>query len=182
METKQAIRKKIFALRKEWTPEQVMEQSRVIAKTVMGLAAFQEAAAVYAYADCKNEVSTKPLIEACWKLGKKVAVPKVHGKDMVFYELTDYSQLEPGYFGVPEPARGQVAQWEDALMIMPGVAFDAQRHRAGYGAGFYDRFLAEHRQHPTVAVAFDFQMVDGVPSEETDILPQILVTESTTYK
>lgn len=110
-----------------------------------------------------------------------MAVPKVVGKDMVFYRLTDFSQLEPGYYGIPEPARGEIVQWEDAMMIMPGVAFDRDNHRVGYGGGFYDRFLEKHPRIERVAVAFSFQILPQVPVEPTDIFPQIIVTESDVY-
>ena len=109
-----------------------------------------------------------------------VAVPKVVEKDMVFYKLTDFSQLEPGYFGIPEPASGEIVEWPEALMIMPGVAFDRENHRVGYGGGFYDRYLEKHPQLERVAVAFSFQMLPEVPTEPTDICPQIVVTEEET--
>ena len=115
--------------------------------------------------------------QAAWNDGKEVAVPKVVGQDMVFYKLTDFAQLEKGYFGIPEPARGEIVQWEEALMIMPGVAFDRQNHRVGYGGGFYDRFLEKHPYITRVAVAFEFQMMSEVPVEPTDISPEIIVTE-----
>ena len=63
-----------------------------------------------------------------------------------------------------------------------GVAFDPARHRVGYGKGFYDRFLAAHPGFTTVAAAFEFQLFDAVPFEETDILPQMLVTEQKIYR
>ena len=122
------------------------------------------------------------IIEAAWKAGKEVAVPKVVGQDMVFYKLTDFSQLEKGYFGIPEPARGEIVQWEEAMMVMPGVAFDKDNHRVGYGGGFYDRFLEKHPQVTRVAVAFDFQILSEVPTEPTDISPQLIVTESKVYQ
>lgn len=181
METKKAIRKQIFAARKACTDAQVEEWSRMITDRVTALSAFQKAERVLAYADYNHEVMTGFLIEEAWKAGKEVAVPKVVGKDMVFYKLTDFGQLEPGYFGIPEPARGEIVEWEDALMIMPGVAFDRENHRVGYGGGFYDRFLEKHPSIGRLAVAFDFQMLLEVPVEPTDIFPQILVTEKETY-
>ena len=99
----------------------------------------------------------------------------------VFYKLTDFAQLEKGYFGIPEPARGEIIQWEDAMMIMPGVAFDPQNHRVGYGGGFYDRFLEKHPMIKRVAVAFEFQILPSVPTEPTDISPEFIVTENTIY-
>ena len=134
------------------------------------------------YADYNHEVITRYIIEESWKLKKEVAVPKVSGKDMIFYKLTDFSQLEEGYYGIPEPTKGQIADWQDALMIMPGVAFDRDNHRVGYGGGFYDRFLEKHPGLVRLAVAFEFQILEQVPVEPTDILPQIIITEKKLYE
>ena len=136
METKQSIRKRIFAARKTHTLEQIEAMSQAICQKVTELPVFSQAEFFYAYADYNKEVMTRGMIEAAWQAGKRVAVPKVHGKDLVFYELKDFSQLEPGYYQIPEPARGEEVQWEEALLLMPGVAFDPARHRVGYGAGF----------------------------------------------
>ena len=122
-------------------------------------------------------------LERIWKDGKEVAVPKVFGKDMIFYRLTDFSQLEAGYFGIPEPREdGQVVSWEEAMMVMPGVAFDVNCNRVGYGGGFYDRFLEKHPKIQRVAVGFSFQMLSEVPTEDTDICPQVIVTEEQVYR
>lgn len=181
MEEKKAIRKQIFAARKAHTDQQIDGWSQMIAEKVTALPEYKECERVLAYADYNHEVMTKYIIEAAWKDGKEVAVPKVVGQDMIFYKLTDFAQLEEGYFGIPEPARGEIVQWEDALMIMPGVAFDRDNHRVGYGGGFYDRFLEKHLHVRRVAVAFEFQMMSEVPVEPTDISPEIIVTEKEIY-
>ena len=176
------IRKQVFAARKAHTDQQIDDWSRKIAETVTALPEYSNSRRILAYADYNHEVMTKYIIEAAWNDGKEVAVPKVVGQDMVFYKLTDFAQLEKGYFGIPEPARGEIVQWEEALMIMPGVAFDRQNHRVGYGGGFYDRFLEKHPYITRVAVAFEFQMMSEVPVESTDISPEIIVTEKEIYK
>jgi 5,10-methenyltetrahydrofolate synthetase len=179
---KKVIRKQVFAARKAHTDQQIDDWSRKIAETVTALPEYSNSRRILAYADYNHEVMTKYIIEAAWNDGKEVAVPKVVGQDMVFYKLTDFAQLEKGYFGIPEPARGEIVQWEEALMIMPGVAFDRQNHRVGYGGGFYDRFLEKHPYITRVAVAFEFQMMSEVPVEPTDISPEIIVTEKEIYK
>lgn len=181
MEEKQTIRKQIFARRAEISNRQAEAWNAQIAQRALSLEEFQKSAAVYAYVDYNREAATRTLIEAAWKAGKKVAVPKVHGKDLVFYEFTSYDQLEPGYFQIPEPARGAAVNWEDALMFMPGVAFDAHRRRVGYGGGFYDRYLEAHSRHFTAALAFDFQILEAVPYEETDIIPDRVITQTKIY-
>lgn len=178
MVSKKEIRKYIFAKRKELTQEEVERRSQAICSTIVNLPQFQEADCVYAYVDYKKEVVTRGIIAQAWKAGKRVAVPKVTGPhEMNYYYLESFEQLEPGYFQIPEPAWGEEAQEEEAFLIVPGVAFDENRHRAGYGQGFYDRYLCAHRKHKTAAAAFEFQIVEEVPAEPTDIFPDVVVTE-----
>ena len=62
-----------------------------------------------------------------------------------------------------------MAEDTSALVLMPGLAFDPQGHRIGYGGGFYDRFLSQEPEHPTVALCYDFQMLPLLETEEFDI-------------
>ena len=90
MESKKDIRKKIFVERKLHTDEQIEAMSRTITDKVTALPAFKNADRILVYADYNHEVVTEYLIKEAWKAGKEVAVPKVVGKDMVFYKLTDF--------------------------------------------------------------------------------------------
>lgn len=183
MEEKKEIRKKIFKARKEHTDAWIRENSLRITETLTELPEYRNAERIMAYADYNHEVITRYIIEQAWKDGKEVAVPKVFGKDMVFYRLTDFSQLESGYFGIPEPKEyGEKVFWEEAMMVMPGVAFDVNCNRVGYGGGFYDRFLEKHPEVCRVAVGFSFQILPEVPTEPTDIRPQVIVTEENIYR
>ena len=132
--------------------------------------------------DFGGEVGTRPLMLEAWKLGKTVWVPKVHGETMDFYEITSFDELKPGAYGILEPDAGIPASADDGLMIMPGVAFDTNRNRVGYGGGYYDRYLESHPQLHTLALAFDMQVLFEVPAEEQDIKPQLLVTETNIYQ
>ncbi len=181
MDTKQSIRKEVFRRRKEASEEMIRQASQSICEKIRALEAFRESEWLFAYMDFNKEVMTGSLIEKAWEMGKRVAVPKVEGKDMTFYEITSFDQLKPGYFQIPEPEGCEKADCEDAFLVIPGVAFDKTRHRIGYGQGFYDRYLSVHKCHKTAAVAFDFQVFDAVPFEELDILPQALVTESSVF-
>ena len=101
--------------------------------------------------------------------GKRVAVPKVYGDEMRFLWLDDLQQVAPGAYGIPEPiADGPVAMDETALVLMPGLAFDPEGRRLGYGGGFYDRYLAAH-PHPTIALCYDFQLLPHLDAAAHDI-------------
>ena len=175
---KKEIRKQVFKSRKELTEAELEAKSRLICEKIMQMDAFLKADTLYTYMDCKGEVSTKLLMEAAWKMGKKVAAPRVHGENMTYYLIDSMDDVEPGYYDIPEPkAECPEAEDEQALLIVPGVGFDAMRHRCGYGKGFYDRYLSVHSAHTTIAVAFEFQVVDEVPAQPHDINPQYLITE-----
>jgi 5-formyltetrahydrofolate cyclo-ligase len=110
------------------------------------------------------------MLEQALKDGKRVAVPKVYGDEMKFIYLSDLSQVEKGFAGIPEPvADGDVAADPTALVLMPGLAFTEKGHRMGYGGGFYDKFLSQEPNHPTLALCYAFQMVDELPVEEYDV-------------
>lgn len=183
METKQDIRKRVFSLRKEADASEIREMSQIIMQKVMALDEWKNSKWIFAYMDCKNEVMTGSLLEAAWNQGKRTAVPRVHGDDLVFYEITRMKDCVPGYFGILEPETSlPVADFENALLLVPGVAFDAKLHRVGYGKGFYDRYLSVHPGHCKVAVAFSWQVFPHVPFEATDINPDYLITEALVYQ
>lgn len=180
---KKEIRKLVFARRRAADPAALLADSEIICKKVMETEAFQNASAIYVYMDCKGEVSVRPLLETAWKLGKKTAAPRVTGPgQMRYYYISSYGDVAPGYYQIPEPVTQEEACDETALLIVPGVAFDANRHRCGYGQGFYDRYLAAHTEHPTIALAFDFQIMEQVPANAFDRLPQMLITEKEVFQ
>ena len=117
----------------------------------------------------QNSTEYGPLLRI--RDGKAVAVPKCYGDQMRFIHISDFeNEVAPGYAGIPEPiADGPVADDKTALVLMPGLAFDPMGHRIGYGGGFYDRFLADEPDHPTLALCYGFQMVEHLETEEFDI-------------
>lgn len=177
--TKKEIREKVKKYRKEAAAEEIHTNSEAICRQFLQLPEYKEAKAVFAYMDCKNEVETKKVIEQCWKDGKIIAVPKVFGEHMKYYAISSYEDLEDGYFGIREPKHETLQEivCEDGLMILPGVAFDENRHRVGYGGGFYDRYLEAHPGMKTIAFAFEFQLFEKVPFEEFDRQPGKIITE-----
>lgn len=161
---------------KEWE-----DKSLAIFKKVAAHPFFLRADSVYCYVDYRREVGTRNLIEECWRVGKRVAVPKVEGNKMQFYYIQHFSDLTEGYRGISEPQKGALACEKNALVIMPGAAFDHMRNRIGYGKGFYDRFLHIHPDFHTIALAFSCQMVDEIIADAYDVRPEILITEEQTY-
>ena len=167
---KVTLRKQIREQKRAMTAEQIDASSRQLAQLFFASDYYRQAKTIYGYLPYNQEVRTVPILQQALKDGKKVAVPKVYGDEMKFIYLEDLSKIEKGYAGIPEPiADKPVADDPTALVLMPGLAFDRQGHRIGYGGGFYDKFLAEEPGHPTLALCYGFQMVEFLPTEEFDV-------------
>lgn len=188
METKSEIRKRILQIRGQLTQDEVVKKSEAIIQQVLKTPEYQEADNVLLYADYNNEVMTKGLFENCIKHRKKVYFPKTDHLTgtMEFYRVISVQQLEKGFKGIPEPKeisenRYKMNKSEDTLVILPGVAFDINGYRVGYGKGYYDKYLSDKRQLSTIALAFACQIVDEVPYDEYDIKMDKVVTEEIIY-
>ena len=167
---KKELRKKIRELKRAMTEEQIVSASQRLGEKFLASDYYKNAKTIYGYLPYNQEVRTVPMLEQALKDGKKVAVPKCYGDEMRFIYMDDLSLVENGYANIPEPiADGPVAEDTTALVLMPGLAFDPEGHRIGYGGGFYDKFLASEPDHPTLALCYDFQMVESLPTEEYDI-------------
>ena len=167
---KTALRKEIREKKRAMTPEQIEKASYALAKQFFATSYYREAKTLYGYLPYNQEVRTEPILLQALKDGKKVAVPKVYGDTMRFIYLEDLNGIEKGYAGIPEPVADEpVAADETALVLMPGLAFDKEGHRIGYGGGFYDKFLSAEPGHPTVALCYDFQMRPNLETEEFDV-------------
>ena len=167
---KTALRKAIRDQKRAMTPEQIDHASALLAEKFYATDAYRNARTLYGYFPYNQEVRTTPILEQALRDGKRVAVPKVYGDEMRFIYLTDLTRVEKGYASIPEPIDdGPVAEDPTALVLMPGLAFDPEGHRMGYGGGFYDKFLAAQPHHPTVALCYEFQMLPQLPCESHDI-------------
>lgn len=167
---KTELRREIRARKRAMTEAEIEERSARLAQLFFASGAYQNAKTIYGYLPYNQEVRTVPMLERALKDGKKVAVPKVYGDEMKFLYLDDLTAVAKGYAGIPEPIADEpVAHDETALVLMPGLAFDPQGHRIGYGGGFYDKFLAAEPNHPTLALCYEFQMLPKLDVEDHDI-------------
>lgn len=167
---KKILRSQIRQQKRAMTEEQILAASQRLGRLFVQSQAYQQAKTIYGYLPYNQEVRTIAMLEQALRDGKKVAVPKVYGEQMKFIYMEDFSQVEKGYAGIPEPIADEpVAHDPTALVLMPGLAFDREGHRIGYGGGFYDRFLAAEPNHPTLALCYEFQMQPHLETEEFDI-------------
>lgn len=127
------------------------------------------------------EWDTKAIIDAAWKQGKIVCIPKCYPKEkeLVFYQFESYDELEVVYYHLLEPkpeAPKEINKARIDLLIVPGIVFDVLGYRIGFGGGYYDRFLMDY-PNKTISLVSTIQIVDHIPAESFDIPVQYLITE-----
>lgn len=167
---KKELRRTIREQKRAMTQAQIEEKSCRLAELFAQSSMYQQAKTIYGYLPYNQEVRTTAMLEQAQKDGKRIAVPKILGDTMIFVWLDDLTAVEKGYSGIPEPLDlTPVADDPTALVLMPGMAFDPQGHRCGYGGGFYDKFLASEPNHPTLALCYDFQMLEHLDTDDYDI-------------
>lgn len=167
---KTALRKMIRDKKRAMTQEQIAEASLRLEKMFLDTEEYTAAHTVFAYLPYNQEVRTEGIIMKALADGKRVAIPKVYGDEMRFILITDLEGLEKSNMGIPEPITDSpVVVDATALVLMPGLAFDALGHRIGYGGGFYDKYLAQEPEHPTIALCYDFQMQPQLETDDFDI-------------
>lgn len=174
---KKDIRTNILQKRLQMKKEEVIQKSERITTSFLKLEQYLAANLIYLYMDFRNEVMTNLIIEDARKNGKKIAIPKVVGNQMMFYALQDEKVLKEGFFGIREPERIHPITETDALMIVPGIAFEERGYRIGYGKGFYDQYLTKHKIQQTIALSYELQMVEQIPYDAYDIAMDWILTE-----
>lgn len=189
METKALIRKRILEMRDGMPLDERSEKSRRIAEKVIKHPAYRETGHLLTYVSYKSEADTLFLIEHALENGKKVYCPKVRGREMDFYRIGSPEDLEEGYKGIREPRtqNGEKVyrageEQRKILMLMPGSVFDKERNRIGYGGGYYDRYLEKHTEFITMAICFEMQVQEKIPSDIHDLKPDLIVTECHIYE
>jgi len=138
------------------------------------------------YVHYGSEVQTDALISLLLEAGKTVYVPWCDGDELRPFRLESLSELQPGAFGILEPSAKQRERPDRAgragdleVVVVPGIAFDRAGRRLGQGKGYYDRLLSNVSDTCVlVGLAFDIQLVEGVPVEAHDVALDFIVTES----
>ena len=181
---KNLIRKQMKQLRADMTRTERFEKSMQIFEKLITVPEFKRADRIYTYVSMDNEIDTIMFIDYSLSLEKRVFVPRVSGKDMEFYEISDISELNPGYMGIYEPdINGKEPDYSrTGFMCMPGLAFDRNYNRIGYGGGFYDRYLSVENKLYKAALAYEAQLLESIPAQDGDVRPDMIVTEENIYR
>ena len=168
--------------------EVVIEKSRMICRNVFASREYEQAQVLLAYYPIGKETDCRMLLAQALKDGKRLALPKTAGNgQMDFYEIHSMDEVEEGTFHVMEPKADCVIllpdseefRQEDILVVVPGVVFDKEGNRYGYGKGYYDRYFARFPKLKRMALAYTEQISEEVlPCLDTDVKMHRIVTDT----
>ena len=180
---KKLIRTSILDKRNSLTNQEIIEAEQLITYNLMQLHQFIESQNVFCYLSFRSEVPTKDIITHCQQQGKNVYIPMCinETKEMIISLYDHEVKLAASNYGVLEPTKETIKIADRDILdaaIMPGAVFDSRGYRIGYGAGYYDKFFAHtNKDIYKIALAFSFQIVDEVPTDDFDIPVDCIVTE-----
>lgn len=180
---KNDLRKKYISIRNNIKNKE--EKSLVIMKKIKEEEKYKNAKVVALYKNLKSEVDTSELIEYSIKIGKTVVLPRVEGKILKFYKINLLNdKLIKSAFGIEEPIADKtklICKDDIDLLIVPGICFDRQKNRLGFGKGYYDRFL-EMTNLETIGICFEEQVInEKLPITEKDKMVKMIITDKKIY-
>lgn len=143
---------------------------------------YNECESIFTFVSYGSEISTFELIDRALMDKKNVAVPYMTGIEhkMVFIKINGISELKPNKISILEPEYKEENIFisdRNTIIIVPGLAFDREFYRIGYGGGFYDKYIDENDYRATIGVCFEEQITDFVPRAEFDRCVDFIVTD-----
>ncbi len=173
---KEDIRRFVIDNRKALSKEEYTGLSSKIRERLCRIDKVKRGRCFLFYYPLKGEPDILPLVQSLLMGGKCVAFPVVKGNEIKAVKVESLSNFRKGAFGVYEPSCGERID-EDSIdvVFVPGLAFDKDGFRIGFGKGFYDRFLRKVTAFK-IGIAFDFQIFDRIPRDEWDVPVDIVVT------
>ena len=182
---KQTLKSRIYEKRKALSKEEIKGKSSKIKEKLFSLDEFKDAKNILFYVSFNDEVDTHEIIkELLDNKDKTIIVPYVVKNNPILQlsELKNFNELEPKTLGILEPKENFTREFNPNkldMVIVPGVVFDQNGHRIGYGRGYYDRFFHNlGKDVKKIGFAFDFQLVDKIPEEIHDVPVDIVITEN----
>lgn len=178
---KTELRQTVKTSRSRIDREKKRDYDAEIQSRVLALREYAASNIIFTYVSRGIEVDTKGIIYAAWANGKRVAVPKSDPDTtmMSFYLIKSMDDLEPGHYELPEPIVSrceQVTDFSHGLCIVPGLSFDAEGYRLGYGRGYYDRFLKQFRG-TSVGLCYSSYVKYKLPRSDYDMPVDKIATE-----
>ncbi len=184
MEKRAVCRKHFKEIRNAMSKEEVRDNSKRICEKLLADKAYQTADLIMAYYPLGNEVDCREVIEHSLKADKKVALPKTEENNLMdFYEITSLSDLKAGSFHIMEPKSVCIriepeTYQQKILVLVPGIVFDREGNRYGYGGGYYDRYFEKYPDMKRMALAYKKQISEKtLECLPTDVKMNVIITE-----
>ena len=161
------------------TQEEVISKSKIVTEKLLNSEWFKNSNTIMSYISIKNEIDLQEINESIINSGKTLVLPVIdnNGENMKSVKVDTLENLKEKKFGVMEPDFGEEIKYNRIdLVIVPGVAFDINGNRIGFGKGYYDRFLRGYNGKKIV-LAYDFQVLENIETEEHDEKVEEIITE-----
>lgn len=170
IEQKKVLRTRMVEERKQLSAASKSEYDRRICDSLKAIVQDRKCKVVHCYIPMRGEINIIKFIEFLLEEGVTVVAPKTLAKrKLKNLILQSLSKLEKGVFGTVHPAGDHEYKGEYDLIVVPGLAYDNDLYRLGYGGGYYDGFLSEHKRAKKIGICYPFQLIDKVPREDHDI-------------
>jgi 5-formyltetrahydrofolate cyclo-ligase len=180
MQSKQAIRKTMLAKRLAMSSEAKHARESSIINHIASLPLFQKAEVITLYMPIQGEADLLPLWRTC---NKVVLFPKVCSDMLAFCPAQCMEDFEQGCYGILEPLNAEAfAMHKIDLIIVPGLVFDRDGHRLGYGKGYYDRLINTNPGVTTLGVCFDEFFIERLPVDPWDAKVNLVVTQTGIFR
>lgn len=184
-----SLRREKLAERQLLSPEEKERLGALLTRNVLEFPLFRAARSIGLFADVRGETPTGGIFRAARAGGKTVCFPRVDSgtKTLRFFPVDDLAELTPGSYRIPEP-NGRSGEKKPAVLdvlFVPGVVFDFNGNRLGYGQGYYDRMLAPIKERRNkVGLAFESQIVPRIPIPcgSQDVRMDWMITETRSWE
>ncbi len=172
------LRQIMLTARGELLPDQIQEWSGSLISKLAAFPQMIRAQNIMCFLSIKNEVDLRPFIYEAQQDGKKILIPRVETKNLMVAAEYQPSKTTRGPFDITEPVGESFDPQQIDVVLVPGLVFDYNGYRLGYGGGYYDRFLPLLRPDAFICgVCYDFQIVETVFPHAEDIAVDWIVTE-----
>ncbi|MDD3520185.1 MAG: 5-formyltetrahydrofolate cyclo-ligase [Actinomycetota bacterium] len=184
---KKKLRKKIIDLRDSIPENRRSVYSEIIASKLLKNVKYKESSCILLFYPFGSEVDTRIIINDLLSCNKKIILPKVTDKNIIetYFVNNPLEELEPGYSGIMEPTAqkcNKASIKEADLAIIPGVCFDRNFNRLGYGGGFYDKIIPKLNKNVLkISLCFEIQLIENVPVCAYDMKIDMIITEKNIF-
>ncbi|KXT63739.1 5-formyltetrahydrofolate cyclo-ligase [Streptococcus sp. DD04] len=175
---KKELRQTVLNQMKKLSGKEKEQADNWLTQRLLSSAAYQKAQVIATYLSMPHEVATLAFIKQAQLDGKRVLVPKTYGQGRMIFVDYDESRLQKSSFGLLEPMSEEaVEKTEIDLIHVPGVVFNSQGFRIGYGGGYYDRYLDDY-EGTSVSTIYQVQQADFTPAQHDVAVKELIMYET----